>query len=145
MKKKSLIVSLIVSMSLLIVGCNNGKSTSVKNNSKDDNSISTYANNENNDSKDSITAYVGNNILLKLLSKKNRYVKIFLWKVTNVKGGYIMDIQKKEELKKEVDRINETITPKDIKEASTEELAEYLKLNLEIKRKIELIEAIKNN
>ncbi|MDQ5923696.1 MAG: hypothetical protein QG598_771, partial [Bacillota bacterium] len=41
MKKKSLIVSLIVSMSLLIVGCNNGKSTSVKNNSKDDNSIST--------------------------------------------------------------------------------------------------------
>ena len=62
MKKKSLIVSLIVSMSLLIVGCNNGKSTSVKNNSKDDNSISTYANNENNDSKDSITAYVGNNI-----------------------------------------------------------------------------------
>ena len=56
-----------------------------------------------------------------------------------------MDIQKKEELKKEVDRINETITPKDIKEATTEELAEYLKLNLEIKRKIELIEEIKNN
>ena len=34
----------------------------MKNNSKDDNSISTSANNENNVSKDSITAYVGNNI-----------------------------------------------------------------------------------
>ena len=62
MKRKSLILSLIVSMSLLITGCNNEKETNVGDNSKDKNSISTTADTAGSSSKDSITAYVGNNI-----------------------------------------------------------------------------------
>ena len=62
MKRKSLILSLIVSMSLLITGCNNAKETNVGDNSKDKNSISTTADTAGSSSKDSITAYVGNNI-----------------------------------------------------------------------------------
>lgn len=62
MKRKSLIVSLIVSMSLLITGCNNAKETNVGDNSKDKNSISTTADTAGSSSKDSITVYVGNNI-----------------------------------------------------------------------------------
>ncbi len=62
MKRKSLILSLIVSMSLLITGCNNAKETNVGDNSKDKNSISTTADTAGSSSKDSITVYVGNNI-----------------------------------------------------------------------------------
>ena len=62
MKRKSLILSLIVSMSLLITGCNNAKETNVGDDSKDKNSISTTADTAGSSSKDSITVYVGNNI-----------------------------------------------------------------------------------
>lgn len=62
MKRKSLILSLIVSMSLLITGCNNAKEINVGDNSKDKNSISTTADTAGSSSKDSITVYVGNNI-----------------------------------------------------------------------------------
>lgn len=62
MKRKSLILSLIVSMSLLITGCNNAKETNVGDNSKDKNSISTTADTAGSSSKDSITVYMGNNI-----------------------------------------------------------------------------------
>ena len=62
MKRKSLILSLIVSMSLLITGCNNAKETNVGDNSKDKNSISTTADTAGSSSKYSITVYVGNNI-----------------------------------------------------------------------------------
>ncbi len=57
-----------------------------------------------------------------------------------------MDIQeKKEQLLKKLDMINGEIKSEDIKEASTEELMEYLKLNLEIQKKIEILELIENN
>lgn len=57
-----------------------------------------------------------------------------------------MDIQeKKEQLLKKLDMINGEIKSEDIKGASTEELMEYLKLNLEIQKKIEILELIENN
>lgn len=56
-----------------------------------------------------------------------------------------MDIQeKKEELLKELEKVNAEITPEDIKEASTEDLAKYLELNLEIQKKLEILDAINN-
>lgn len=66
--------------------------------------------------------------------------------IKNEKGEYYMDIQeKKEQLLKKLDMINGEIKSEDIKEASTEELMEYLKLNLEIQKKIEILELIENN
>ena len=57
-----------------------------------------------------------------------------------------MDIQgKKEQLLKKLDMINGEIKSEDIKGASTEELMEYLKLNLEIQKKLEILELIENN
>lgn len=57
-----------------------------------------------------------------------------------------MNIQeKKEMIIKELEKINTALRPEDIKEASTEELVKYLELNLDIKRKLEIIEAIQNN
>ena len=57
-----------------------------------------------------------------------------------------MDIQeKKEQLLKKLDMINGEIKSEDIKGASTEELMEYLKLKLEIQKKIEILELIENN
>ena len=53
--------------------------------------------------------------------------------------------KKKEQLLKKLDMINGEIKSEDIKEASTEELMEYLKLNLEIQKKIEILELIENN
>ena len=56
-----------------------------------------------------------------------------------------MDIQeKKEEILKELEKVNAEITPEDIKEASTEDLAKYLELNLEIQKKLEILDAINN-
>ena len=66
--------------------------------------------------------------------------------IKNEKGEYYMDIQeKKEQLLKKLDMINGEIKSEDIKGASTEELMEYLKLNLEIQKKIEILELIENN
>ena len=66
--------------------------------------------------------------------------------IKNENGEYYMDIQeKKEQLLKKLDMINGEIKSEDIKEASTEELMEYLKLNLEIQKKIEILELIENN
>ena len=59
MKRKYLVLSLIVSISLLIIGCGNKNESSIKDNSNEDSSISTVSDNK---SKNSITAYVGNNI-----------------------------------------------------------------------------------
>ena len=66
--------------------------------------------------------------------------------IKNEKGEYYNQIQeKKEQLLKKLDMINGEIKSEDIKEASTEELMEYLKLNLEIQKKIEILELIENN
>ena len=66
--------------------------------------------------------------------------------IKNKKGEYYMDIQgKKEQLLKKLDMINGEIKSEDIKGASTEELMEYLKLNLEIQKKLEILELIENN
>lgn len=57
-----------------------------------------------------------------------------------------MDIQeRKEQILKELEEVKAEIRPEDIKEASTEELAKYLELNLEIQKKLEMLDAIKNN
>lgn len=57
-----------------------------------------------------------------------------------------MDIKKeKEEIIKELEKINQNITKDDIENASTEELLKYAELNLEIKRKLEIIAALENN
>ena len=57
-----------------------------------------------------------------------------------------MDIQeKKEKILKELEKINAEIRPEDIKEASTEELAKYLELNLQIQKKLEILDVITNN
>lgn len=55
-----------------------------------------------------------------------------------------MDIQeKREQILKELEKINAEVRPEDIKNASNEDLAKYLELNLEIQRKLELLDAIK--
>ncbi len=54
-----------------------------------------------------------------------------------------MDIQeKREQILKELEKINAEVRPEDIKNASNEDLAEYLKLNLEIQRKLEILDAM---
>ena len=56
-----------------------------------------------------------------------------------------MDIQKeKEEIIKELDNINESVTKEDLKNASMEELLKYAELNLEIRKKIEMLQALEN-
>ena len=56
-----------------------------------------------------------------------------------------MDIQKqKEEIIKELQNINGDITKEDLKEATTEELLKYAELNLEIRKKLEIIQALEN-
>ena len=49
-----------------------------------------------------------------------------------------MDIQK------EIDNINESVTKEDLKNASMEELLKYAELNLEIRKKIEMLQALEN-
>lgn len=57
-----------------------------------------------------------------------------------------MDIQeKKEKILKELEKINATIQPEDIKKAKTEELVKYLELNLQIQKKLEILDVITNN
>ena len=57
-----------------------------------------------------------------------------------------MDIQKeKEEIIKELQKINEQITKEDIANATTEELLEYFELNMNIKRKLEIIQALEKD
>lgn len=53
-----------------------------------------------------------------------------------------MLIAKKEELLKQLEEINKNITKEDLENATNEELLEYTKLTLEIKKKIIAIEAI---
>ena len=54
-----------------------------------------------------------------------------------------MDIQKeKEDIIRELQEINSEITKEDIQNASTEQLLKYAELNLEIKRKLEIIQAL---
>lgn len=55
-----------------------------------------------------------------------------------------MDIQeKKNEILKELEKVNSEISKEDIEKASTEELERYLELNLEIQKKLEMLDAIK--
>ena len=57
-----------------------------------------------------------------------------------------MDIEKrKDQILNELEKVNTEIRPEDIKEASTEELVKYLELNLEIQKKLEILDAIKND
>lgn len=56
-----------------------------------------------------------------------------------------MDIQKeKEDIIRELQEINSEITKEDIQNASTEQLLKYAELNLEIKRKLEIIQALES-
>ncbi len=51
-----------------------------------------------------------------------------------------MDIQKeKEEIKKLLDEVNSNLEKEDIDNASKKELLEYIKLNLEIEKKLAVI------
>lgn len=53
-----------------------------------------------------------------------------------------MDIQKeKEEIRKLLDEVNASIEKEDIDNASKKELLEYIKLNLEIEKKLAVIDA----
>lgn len=51
----------------------------------------------------------------------------------------------KEEILKQLEEINQNITKEDIEKASIEELAEYTKLTLEMKKKLNIIEAIEKS
>lgn len=54
-----------------------------------------------------------------------------------------MDIQeKREQILKELEKINAEVRPEDIKNASNEDLAEYLALNLKIQKKLEILDAM---
>lgn len=56
-----------------------------------------------------------------------------------------MDIQKeKEEIIKELQNINNDIKKEDLQNASTDELLKYAELNLEIRKKLEMIQALEN-
>ena len=56
-----------------------------------------------------------------------------------------MDIQKeKEEIIKELQDINNDIKKEDLQKASTDELLKYAELNLEIRKKLEMIQALEN-
>ena len=53
-----------------------------------------------------------------------------------------MDIQKeKEEIKRLLDEVNSSIEKEDIDNASKRELLEYIKINLEIEKKLAVIDA----
>ena len=53
-----------------------------------------------------------------------------------------MDIQKeKEEIKRLLDEVNSSIEKEDIDNASKRELLEYIKINLEIEKKLAIIDA----
>ncbi len=58
----------------------------------------------------------------------------------NERKGSIMDIQKeKEEIKKLLDEVNSNLEKEEIDNASKKELLEYIKLNLEIEKKLAVI------
>lgn len=78
------------------------------------------------------------------MSKKENYVRIIVRGIlTKVKKGEKgMDIQKeKEEIRKLLDEVNASIEKEDIDNASKKELLEYIKLNLEIEKKLAVIDA----
>ena len=53
-----------------------------------------------------------------------------------------MDIQReKEEIRKLLDQVNSSIDQKDIDNASKRELLEFIKLNLEIEKKMAILDA----
>ena len=54
-------------------------------------------------------------------------------------------IEKKEELLRQLQEIQNNITKEDLEQATNEELLEYMKLSLEIKKAIIEIEAMENN
>ena len=58
----------------------------------------------------------------------------------NERKGSIMDIQKeKEEIKKLLDEVNSNLEKEEIENTSKKELLEYIKLNLEIEKKLAVI------
>lgn len=63
------------------------------------------------------------------------------------KGGNIfMNIlEEKANLEKKLQEINDTVSREDIENATTDELKRYLQLNLQIKEKLEIIDAISNS
>lgn len=54
-------------------------------------------------------------------------------------------LEEKANLERKLQEINNNISSEDIKSATTEELKEYLKLNLQIKKKLEILDAISNS
>lgn len=56
-----------------------------------------------------------------------------------------MLIAKKEDLLRQLEEINDSITQEDLQNATNEELLEYTKLTLEIKKKIIAIEAMEKD
>ena len=63
------------------------------------------------------------------------------------KGGNIfMNIlEEKANLEKKLQEINDTVSREDVENATTDELKRYLQLNLQIKEKLEIIDAISNS
>lgn len=54
-------------------------------------------------------------------------------------------MEQKEEILKQLDEINNSITEEDLRKASTKEIAEYTKLTLEMQKKLMVIEAIEKS
>lgn len=54
-------------------------------------------------------------------------------------------IRAKEEILRKLDELNENITREDIKNASEEELAQYIELRLEILKRLQIIEALEKS
>lgn len=57
-----------------------------------------------------------------------------------------MDIQnEKEQIIKELQNINSNVTKEDLQNASMEDLLKYAELNLEIRKKLEILQEMANN
>ncbi len=54
-------------------------------------------------------------------------------------------LEEKANLEKKLQEINDTVSREDIENATTDELKRYLQLNLQIKEKLEIIDAISNS
>lgn len=63
------------------------------------------------------------------------------------KGGniFMSILEEKANLEKKLQEINDTVSREDIENATTDELKRYLQLNLQIKEKLEIIDAISNS
>ena len=53
-------------------------------------------------------------------------------------------LEERENLEKKLQEINSSVTKEDIEKATTDELREYLQINLKIRKKLEIMDAISN-